>query len=61
VTERLLPLDFVSGIGPPGAGFTIYLKRQLSADEKQQVESAVSAAAPGKPVRFVVTGEFRAR
>jgi hypothetical protein len=61
VTDRLMTRDFVSGVGAPGTGFTVYLTRRLSPEEQKEVEAEVSAAAPGKPVEYVVTGAFKAR
>jgi hypothetical protein len=61
LSDRLLPLDFVSGVGSRGAGLTIYLARALGPEEQQKVREILDREAPGKPVEFVTTGEFKAR
>ena len=58
VSDRLLPLDYVSGVGGQGAGLTVYLARALEPEEKQQVGKILAAEAPGKPVEFVTSGKF---
>jgi hypothetical protein len=61
VTDRLLPLDFISGVGSRQGNLTIYLARTLHPDERQKVGKILDAEAPGKPVEFVTSGEFKAR
>jgi hypothetical protein len=60
LSDKLLTLDFVSGIGSPGGGLTIYLTRALKPEEQQEVKKLLDAEAPGKPVEFVTTGKFKA-
>jgi hypothetical protein len=60
LSDRLLPLDFVSGVGSRGATLTIYLARALAPDEQHKVRKILAVEAPATPVEFVTTGEFKA-
>jgi hypothetical protein len=59
VSDRLLPLDFISGVGSQGAGLTVYLARALAPEEQQHVGKVLAAEAPGKPVEYVTSGTFK--
>lgn len=61
VSEKLMPLDYVSGVGAGGAGLKVYLSRALKPDEEHHVKSVLDAEAGGKPVEIVKSGEFKAR
>jgi hypothetical protein len=61
VSDRLLPLDYVSGVGGQGSGLTVYLARALEPEEKQHVGKILAVEAPGKPVEFVTSGKFEKR
>jgi hypothetical protein len=60
LSERLLPLDFISGVGIQGASLTVYLARALDAAEEQKVKKILDVEASGNPVEFVKTGKFSA-
>jgi hypothetical protein len=60
VSDHLLPLDFISGVGTQGSGLTVYLTRALAPAEEQKVKKILDTEASGKPVEFVKTGEFKA-
>jgi hypothetical protein len=60
LSDQLLPLDFVSGVGSTGSGLTIYLTRALGPAEERKVKKIVDKEASGKSVDFVETGEFKA-
>jgi hypothetical protein len=60
VSDRLLPLDYISGVGTQGPGLTVYLTRALEPVEQQKVKKILDAEASGKPVEFITTGEFKA-
>lgn len=60
VSDHLLPLDFISGVGTSGAGLRVYLARSLAPAEEQKVKKILDSEASGKPVEFVKTGEFKA-
>lgn len=60
VSDHLLPLDFISGVGTSGSGLRVYLARSLAPAEEQKVNKIFDSEASGKPVEFVKTGEFKA-
>ncbi|HEV7602817.1 MAG TPA: hypothetical protein VGO49_21500 [Bradyrhizobium sp.] len=60
VSDRLLPLDFISGVGIQGSGLTVYLTRAIAPDEEQKVKKILDSEASGKPVEFIKTGKFKA-
>ena len=61
VSARLMPLDYISGVGTSGSGLTVYLARPLAPDEERHVKSVIETEAADKPVDFVKSGEFKAR
>jgi len=61
VTDRLMPLDYVSGVGGGDNSLKIYLVRNLEPAEHQKVRGILDTEAPGKAVEFVTTGEFKAQ
>jgi hypothetical protein len=61
LSDRLLPLPFVSGVGSPNGVLTIYLAHSLAPNELQNLKSILAAEAPEKTVEFVTTGDFSAR
>ena len=56
----LLAIPGVSGIGIPGGVMTVYLQED-SESVRRQVADVVSRNTPDIPVRYVVTGAFRAQ
>jgi hypothetical protein len=60
VSDSLLPLDFISGVGIQGSGLTVYLARALAPAEERRVKKILNTEASGKPVEFIETGEFKA-
>jgi hypothetical protein len=61
VSDRLMPLDYISGVGTGGSGLKVYLSRALAPDEEHHVKSICDAEAAGKTVEFVKSGEFKAQ
>jgi hypothetical protein len=61
LSDRLLLLDFVSGVGSQGATLIIYLTHAIGPEEKMAVKKIIDVEAAGKSVEFVTTGEFKAR
>jgi hypothetical protein len=61
LSDRLLPLDYVSGVGSPNGVLTIYLAHSLAPNELQMLKKILATEAPEKPVEFVTTGYFKAR
>lgn len=61
VSQRLMPLDYVSGVGTSGSGLTVYLARPLAPDEERHVRDVLETEAADKSVDFVKSGEFKAR
>jgi hypothetical protein len=55
---RLLPLDFVSGIGIEGGALTVHLVRSINAKERQQIRTITDAEAPGHDVKLMITGQY---
>jgi len=60
LAPRLLGVDGVSGVAIAEGGLSVYLARD-HASLRQEVEALVQAVAPGCPVQYIVTGEFRAQ
>ena len=58
LSDRLLGIQGVSGIGIPGGRLTVYLAEDSEA-VRQGVADLFQAEAPGTPVSYVVTGAFR--
>jgi len=58
LSPRLLAVPGVAGVGIPGGTLTVYLAED-DPEIREHVASIVAAEAPGTPVAFVVTGEFR--
>ena len=61
VTDKALPLDFVSGVGSRNDALTIYLTRALQPHELQTLKKITADEAPGQPVEYVTAGEFKPR
>ena len=61
LSDRLLPLDFVSGVGGESSKLKIYLARELQPAEHQKVQKILDAEAPGTNVEFVASGPFKAQ
>jgi len=58
VEGKLMPLDYVSGVGISGGKLAVYVSRQLSEDEKAHVAKTIQAEAPNTPFGVHTTGEF---
>jgi hypothetical protein len=58
VTERLMPLDFVSGVGGSDK-LSIMLDRPISDAEHQHIQKVMQEDARGYDYDLVHTGKFR--
>jgi hypothetical protein len=61
LSDRLLPLDFISGVGSQGTSLTVYCARALAPEEERKVRKIAAVEAPATPVAFVTSGEFKAQ
>jgi hypothetical protein len=59
LSAKLMPLDFISGVGTAGSKLAVYLVRPLEPEESKKVREIVDATAPGQPFEFVTTGIFK--
>ena len=59
LSAKLMPLDFISGVGTAGSKLAVYLVRPLEPEESKKVREIVDATAPGQPFEFVTTGVFK--
>ncbi len=60
VSDRLLEVPEVSGIGIRAGALMVYLERD-SESVRQKVEAVLQDAAPDTPFAYVVTGPFTPR
>lgn len=58
VSEVVLKIPGVSGVGLPDEGLTIYLEAE-SPDLRERVERSLEPLNVGVPIHWQVTGEFR--
>jgi hypothetical protein len=58
LSPKLMPFEFVSGIGVAGGKLAVYLLREAPEKELKQISDLVNREAPGTKVEFVTTGEF---
>ena len=58
VEGKLMPLDYVSGVGVSGDKLAVYVSRQLSDDEKAHVAKTIQVEAPNTPFAVHTTGDF---
>ena len=61
LSPKLLPLDFVSGVGVSGSALAVYTTHALHGLEADAVQRVVDEFAPGTKINFVTTGAFQAR
>ena len=59
LSPKLMPLEGVSGIGVSGGKLAVYLVREAAEEELKKIRELIDTEAPGTPVEFVSTGEFR--
>jgi len=59
LSAKLMPLDFISGVGTAGSKLAVYLVRPLEPEESKKVSEIVDATAPGQPFEFVTTGVIK--
>ena len=59
LSAKLMPLDFISGVGIAGSKLAVYIVRPLEPEESKRVREIVDATAPGQPFEFVTTGIFK--
>ncbi len=59
LSAKLMPLDFVSGVGTAGSKLAVYLVRPLEPEESKKIREIVDATAPGQSFEFVTTGVFK--
>jgi hypothetical protein len=59
LSAKLMPLDFISGVGIAGSKLVVYVVRPLEPEESKEVREIVDANAPGRPFEFVTTGVFK--
>jgi hypothetical protein len=55
---KLMPLEYVSGVGVSGDRIAVYVSRQLTDAEKAHVDKTVNAEAPNIAYAVHTTGEF---
>jgi hypothetical protein len=60
VSPKLLQTKGVSGVGIQSGALTVYLAED-SDDVRRDVAALLEAEEPGTPVKFLVTGTFRAQ
>ena len=58
VEEKLMPLDYVTGVGVSGDKLAVYVSRALSAEETAHVTRTINAEAPNTPFALDTTGAF---
>jgi hypothetical protein len=61
VTDKLMPLDYVSGVGSSGSRLRVMLARPLSAQEDDHVRSVLQREAGGHDFTLEQTGTFSKR
>ena len=59
LSAKLMPLDFVSGVGTAGSKLAVYLVRPLEPEESKKIKDIVDSTAPGQPFELVTTGAFK--
>lgn len=59
MSPKLMPIENVSGVGVAGGKLAVYLVRDAADEEMRKIRALIDAEAPGTPVEFVITGEFR--
>jgi hypothetical protein len=55
---KLMPLDYVTGLGISGDKLAVYVSRPLSKDETAHVTKTIQAHAPDTLFTVHTTGEF---
>jgi hypothetical protein len=55
---KLMPLNYVTGVGISGDKLAVYVSRPLSKDETAHVTKTILAEAPNTPFAVHTTGEF---
>jgi hypothetical protein len=58
VEGKLMPLDYVSGVGISGDKLAVYVSRALTKAETAHVTKTIKAEAPNAPFAVHTTGEF---
>jgi hypothetical protein len=58
VSDQLLQIPGVTGLGIPAGRLTVYLERDTRV-ARERAMALLNAEAPGTPVDFIVTGVIR--
>lgn len=61
VADKLMPLDYVSGVGSSGSRLRVMLTRPLSAQENDHIRSVLAQEAKGHDFALEQTGTFGKR
>ena len=59
LSPKLMPLESVSGVGVAGGKLAVYIVGEAAEEELKKIRELIDTEAPGTPVEFVTTGEFR--
>ncbi|HEY2528138.1 MAG TPA: hypothetical protein VGJ20_09355 [Xanthobacteraceae bacterium] len=61
MTDKLIPLDYVSGVGSSGSRLKVLLARPLSAQENDHIRTILRQEAGGHDFMLEESGKFAKR